>query len=355
MSELQDIKKRIITSLNNSGKDNAIKLADDPTCSLTRVAADGSNRSFYRFAGEHLACIAAFPEKTDSRELREARAAFHIGTHLRRTGACTPEIYGYDANSGMVLYEDLGTVHLYDVVKRSASSKHFPEQVRALYELALSRLAHMQLRGVDGFETSWCWDTPRYDKALMLERESAYFYKSCWQAVLNRKEVSGLDRDFVSLADEASKADSGYFLHRDFQSKNIMIVDGDVRFIDFQGGRLGPLAYDAASLLIDPYVQLPELLQQELFDYYADAVNEYTPIDREHLLYAYNVLAIQRNLQFAGAFCFLGVESSKPFFRSHIRPALISLNKLLKSDGVPYLPVLRDVAAQALDMLPETY
>ncbi len=355
MTELQNVKNRIIASLIKSGRKKAIQLAEDPSGSLAVVAADGSNRRFYRFTGKHLGCIAAFPEKTEQKELHEARAAYYIGTHLKRVGGCTPEIYGYDAESGMVLYEDLGAVHLYDVVKNSGSANNSLGPVKKYYEQALSLLAFMQLKGAEGFDTDWCWDTRRYDKTLMLERESSYFYKSCWLGLLKCREVPGIDEDFLALANEAAKADSSYFLHRDFQSKNIMIVDGGIRFIDFQGGRLGPLAYDAASLLIDPYVQLPDELQQELFDHYVDAVNDHLVIDHEQLLHSYNILAIQRNLQFTGAFCFLGVESGKPFFRKQIRPALISLNKLLIMDGVPDLPVLRDVATQALEILPETY
>ena len=116
----------------------------------------------------------------------------------------------------------------------------------------------MQVRGAVSFDPKWCWDTPQYDRMLMLERESGYFLQAFWQDLLGMEEPPGLQEEFFELADRAARIPAGYFLHRDFQSRNIMIHGGEACIIDFQGGRLGPLAYDLASLLIDPYVALPD-------------------------------------------------------------------------------------------------
>jgi aminoglycoside/choline kinase family phosphotransferase len=188
----------------------------------------------------------------------------------------------------------------------------------------------MQVRAADGFDPAWCWDTPRYDRQLMVERESGYFLRACCTDLL------GLDFDRPAvaaecnlLADEAAQAPAGFFLHRDFQCRNIMLADGSVRFIDFQGGRIGPLAYDLASLLLDPYAALPEGIQEHLIGVYLRALREEIAYDPEQFRHEYLALALQRNLQIIGAFAFLSQVRRKPFFVRYLEPALASLDRLL--------------------------
>jgi aminoglycoside/choline kinase family phosphotransferase len=177
----------------------------------------------------------------------------------------------------------------------------------------------------------------------MLEKESGYFLQAFCKDLLGIDSIpSGLNDEFTLLAGRASRQPAVYFLHRDFQSRNVMITDGDIRIIDFQGGRLGPLGYDLASLLIDPYVQLPEQVQQDLLEYYAEQLCSYG-LDDLAFLKGYPSLALQRNLQILGAFAFLGFQRQKNFFRQFIQPALLSLhNRLAQPDAKDY-PHLRQL------------
>jgi aminoglycoside/choline kinase family phosphotransferase len=188
----------------------------------------------------------------------------------------------------------------------------------------------MQVRAAEGFDPAWCWDTPRYDRQLMRERESGYFLRACCTDLLRLDfDREAVEAECARLADEAAQAPAHFFLHRDFQCRNIMLTGHEVRFIDFQGGRLGPLAYDLASLLLDPYVALPQTLQEHLLAVYLDALQEEIPYNPEQFLREYVFLALQRNLQILGAFAFLSQVRQKSFFAQFLRPALGSLCALL--------------------------
>ncbi len=311
---------------------------------VSPLAGDGSQRRFFRL---HLPdgrlVVAILPPADDAAGMAEARSAWLIGRHLHGAGVPVPELFAFDRQSGLILCEDLGGTKLYDLAGQGG------DRPRLYYRQAVRELARMQVRGGRGFDPAWCWDTPCYDRALMLERESGYFLQSlCLDLLRLDVDRAGLQREFNAIADEASAAPAGFFLHRDFQSRNIMIKENRVRFIDFQGGRPGPLAYDLASLLIDPYVALPQDVQNGLVNEYLQALHTYMEYDPERFRREYHYLSLQRNLQILGAFAFLGYRRGKPFFRPFVRPALCSLRALLaESPGRGY-PVLSRLVENCL-------
>lgn len=271
--------------------------------------------------------------------MAEARSAWLIGGHLHRAGVPVPEPLAHDPDSGLILCEDLGEVRLYDHLHGGRGAGE--GEVLRLYGEAVRELARMQIRGGEGFHESWCWQTARYDRELMLARESGYFLQALCRDLLGLEpDGAALAREFQSIADRAAAAPATYFLHRDYQSRNLMLANGTLRIIDFQGGRRGPLAYDLASLLIDPYVGLPERVQEELLDEYLRELAQLTGYDPDRFREEYRYLALQRNLQILGAFAFLGGQRGKKFFLPFIGPALCSLGARLASPGLNPCPVL---------------
>jgi aminoglycoside/choline kinase family phosphotransferase len=290
--------------------------------------------------------IAVAPPVGDSTGLREAASVWAIGCHLFARGIPVPELYSFDKKNGLLVCEDLGDVRLHDLVVQQGNSS---EMIADLYQQTVLGLARMQVRGRVNFDCSWCWDTDRYDRKLMLERESGYFLQAlCLDMLQLPVERQEIEREFIGLADRAQQADASFFLHRDFQSRNIMVQHGKVRFIDFPGGRLGPVAYDLASLLIDPYAALPERLQDDLLDLYLDEFTALVPYDRQRFKNEYLLLALQRNLQILGAFAFLSHQRSKPFFLQYIKPALYSLQTLLAKASPDEYLCLKALADQCL-------
>ncbi len=315
---------------------------------------DGSSRRFWRVSlGKQHLCLAIAPPSLREKDLAEARAARAIGTHLQQQDVRVPEQYGWDEEHGIILCEDLGDCKLHDYVvkEQERGAKECIAAIRPWYQQVIAGLTRMQIRGAMAFDPNWCWDSPRYDRTLMLERESGYFLRAFWQDLLGNKEPIGLQEEFVELADRAARIPSHYFLHRDFQSRNIMIHGEDVCFIDFQGGRQGPLGYDLASLLIDPYVTLSDDFQKELQELYLDKLEELIPVNRKGFREEYLLLALQRNLQIVGAFSFLSQHRKKIFFKQFLGPALISLEKLVKNELFAMFPVLKKTVGSALTSL----
>lgn len=306
------------------------RIATDPT--VQRLQADGSSRRFYRLREGDAPILAVLPpENADEKAMAEARSMACIGRHLHKQGAAVPEIYGWDEASGLVLCQDLGDQRLHDVGPADARRP-------ALYQTALARLAHMQVAGAAGFDPGWCWDTPQYDAKLMRERESDYFLQACCADLLHLPfDAAAVREECRKLAEAAAGAPAHFFLHRDCQSRNIMLAQGEPVFIDFQGGRLGPLAYDLASLLIDPYAALPADMQEHLLEVYLAELTKLTPYDREQFRHEYLLLSAQRNMQILGAFAFLSKVRGKPFFARFLAPASSSLAALLEHDAfAPY-------------------
>ncbi len=316
----------------------------DTVC-LQSISPDGSQRQFIRLVGpggRRLLIIK--PPEGDGIGLHEAESACFIGQHLYGRGIPVPEIYGFDPVNGQLFVEDLGDERLYDMLKQASEDKRL-----YWYKQVITELVRMQIQGADDFSLSWCWDTPRYDKQLMIKRESGYFLQALCRDYFNlsfdRQRIEGECR---LLAERAGRAPADYFLHRDFQSRNIMVKDNTVRIIDYQGGRLGPLAYDLASLLIDPYMALSTSLQQVVKKNYFRELRTYISYDSSQFEREYVLLALQRNLQILGAFAFLSRQRGKIFFSHFIRPALLSLNSLLAKPEATDYRALRVLAHQCL-------
>ncbi len=308
------------------------------------LAGDGSPRQFFRlFSSSSKTLVLVLPAKTEEAELAESRAAYFIGRHLYLCGVPVPEPFFWDEDSGILLFEDLGDMRLQDCAALG--------NLRELYRDTVVQLARMQCRAAENFDEKWCWDTPRYDRKLMLERESGYFLDAFWQGLLQQQIPQAIYEDFTLLADRAAQAPDHYFLHRDFQSRNIMIKNGRVRIIDFQGGRFGPLAYDLASLLNDPYVNLPYELRSELADIYFSELRGHIHLDRKDFDQQFTLLACQRNLQILGAFSFLSEVRRKRFFADFIKPSLKDLQQLLESEYLSDLRVLKGIIQKAARLL----
>lgn len=321
---------------------------------FTPLAGDGSSRLFFTISEGKASYCGVLPANENVQKgMAEARAAYNIGSHLKKRGIPVPEIHAFDPDSGFILFEDLGKTLLYDLLqgKKKKSGSSFEQEHIALYKEIIETLLYMQISGSVHFDRKWCWDTQRYDKKLMLERESGYFLQALCHDLLDIKNIpAALNDEFKHLAGRAARQPAVYFLHRDFQSRNLMVTRGKIRVIDFQGGRLGPMGYDLASLLIDPYAKIPDDIQQELLEHYLDHLCRYG-LDDLAFVKGYSSLALQRNLQILGAYAFLGFQKQKTFFRQFLFPATTSLQKLLAQPEAKDYPLLRKLTDTILGLL----
>lgn len=302
--------------------------ARDRGLSLTSpqpLAGDGSDRRFYRLLGSPTAVLLVHPVPPGG-DVNENDSYYLLGRHLRSRGAPVPEIYTYCREEAWILMEDLGDISLESAIKRQSQES----QVRYWYRQALEILMDMQIQGKEEFDYSWCFDTPALHRPFLWERECGYFVRAFLKGYLGLDiTMDDLAPDFERLLTGALPGGPNYFLHRDFQSRNLFITSGRLRIIDFQGGRLGPLGYDVASLLIDPYVDLSPAWQDELLDHYLDRLTSRLSVDPQAFREQYFHLALCRNLQILGAFGYLTKVKGKDYFARYIPPALTGLRRRL--------------------------
>jgi hypothetical protein len=293
-----------------------------------RLPGDGSERTFWRISlspsEKSVIAMENRPIRDFSR--RENLAYLKIGTHLSAKGLPLPRIYRHDLDRGWFLEEDLGDTNLQDLASRQKDRS-------VLYEKVAEILLRLQIQGSEGFNPAWTCQTKTYDRVVMRRYESDYFKNAFLGQYLGMKdEGPELERCFDHLADTASRAECRFFLHRDFQSRNILMSGDRIGILDWQGGRIGPLGYDLASLLIDPYTGLSGEEKNRVYESYLALLRKQGPrwVDSVERYFPY--LAIQRNLQILGAFSYLSKAKGKAYFEAYISPALRSLVGLL--DGL---------------------
>jgi aminoglycoside/choline kinase family phosphotransferase len=301
-----------------------------------RLSGDGSDRTIYRCQGGDSSVVVIMNKvESPQKDLPNENDSFHyIAGHLREKGIETPEIYHYDRDGGWFLLEDLGDLlfqrAILDVKEKS-------DLVRRRYLPLLGVLCQIQVEGKEGFDLKRTHNRP-YDSRFMREWESGYFCRFFLERYSNLKyRKEALSHELDELAREATEASQTVFLYRDFQSRNILIQGDRYRFVDFQGGRLGPPQYDIASLLIDPYVDLTEALREEFIDAYLAELGSRAPVLRNRFLKEYPFVAIHRNMQILGAFSFLSLVKGKTYFERFIPSAVRSLKASLGKEAfAPY-------------------
>ncbi len=317
--------------------------AESESLIWTKLKGDGSDRTWYRVTMEVTGQPSIImvdhglpPEECTC----EADSFAAIGLHLHKKGIPVPRIFAYDRNSGLIALEDLGDLHLQHVIRNAANN----EEVLSHYRAVIDRLILMGIEGEKGFDPSYTYQTPYYDQGLILERECRYFVEAFLNGYKGREiRFDDLKEEFEILAKRALGSRYNGFLHRDFQSRNILVRNQDYYLIDFQGGRLGPLQYDLASLLIDPYVELPRALQLKLLNYYLKRLSDFMTVDADEFLDAYVYCAMNRNLQILGAFGFLTCVKGKKDFEAYISPAVSSLKARLRTIEQSQCPKLSSI------------
>jgi len=312
-----------------------------------RLPSDGSKRLFYRLSGKEDSFIVMEHAPSGKAAEKENLSYLRIGEHLLGKGIPVARIFRYDIEHGWFIMEDLGKHSLQEIALGSQNRIE-------IYKRILEALVQLQIEGRKDFNPQWCAQTKRYDRSVMEKQESEYFFTYFVQGFLGLgKDFPTFMDSFTHLSRQCSRADNDFFLHRDFQSRNLIVQGERIGIIDWQGGRLGPLQYDLASLLIDPYVGLGSDERKLLYGYYLGLVERLLPGVSASFEAYYPYLAVQRNLQIVGAFSYLGNVQGKRWFLDYIPPALRSLIHLLEERDEPELRPLTVLVAEINERLIE--
>jgi NDP-sugar pyrophosphorylase family protein len=315
----------------------------DTSYKETQLAGDGSDRKWRRLRTSSNSVILADHGIVGSEKRSETGSFIRIGQHLAAKNIPVPAIYAADEFSGLVLLEDLGDVHLHTLVTATKDRN----KIVTLYRQVIDRLLMLSMAAYQDFDLRWTFQTEYYDQTLILEKECRYFMEAFINGVMKMKaSYQDLKQEFEMLADMTIEHAVTGLIHRDCQSRNIMWYNNQSYFIDFQGARIGPIQYDLASLLIDPYVSLDQNTQDQLLDYYDQKIALMAPKWRGKWQMGYACCRLTRNLQILGAFGYLSKVKGKSFFAGFIPTAVETLKNSLNTQPIADLGRLTELVNQ---------
>ena len=311
---------------------------------ISAMPQSGSYRQYYRISGNSKSAIGAF-----NPDHKENKAFITFSKHFRSIGLNVPEFYLDDKNSVTYLIEDLGDVSLFSFLSENRNLKEFPEKVTSYYKNSLEHLIRFQFEGSEGLDYSVCYPRSSFDKqSIMWDLNYfKYYFLKLTKTVFDEQL---LENDFNKFAEFLLSAEMNNFMYRDFQSRNIMIKDEKLYFIDYQGGRKGALQYDIASLLYDAKADVPQKIRDELVEFYIQHLNRRTKINRKEFLNHYYGYILIRILQAMGAYGFRGLYENKVHFLKSIPYSIKNLKYLIDNNLLPDgFPELRKSLAKIIN------
>ena len=315
---------------------------------IAPLPGSGSHRRYFRLSGEHgtvIGVIGTDPE--------ENRAFLTEARHFRSKGIPVPEILAVSPDGMSYLQEDLGSESLYDLVAEGRRRGDYSEAEAQLLCKAVAGLPRIQFEGARGLDFSVCYPDSAFN-ARMIDFDLNYF-KYCFlkTAGVEFREIP-LQDDFDRLKADLLSEDSDTFLYRDFQTRNVMVRNGEPWYIDFQGGRKGPVYYDVASFVWQARSRFPKPLKERLIRTYLDALKPYSDLGEAEFRQQLRLFVLLRTLQVLGAYGYRGKFEKKEYFLESIPYAMENLREILETpfERYPYLDaVLRELAAQPAPVL----
>jgi aminoglycoside/choline kinase family phosphotransferase len=296
-------------------------------CSPSRIEIllqSGSNRRYFRIigGGKSVIGVAGTSEK-------ENIAFVKIAQQFENQGIPAPKVLAVSDDFLCYLQTDLGNKTLFDELSN-----------KELLHKTIAWLPDIQFKVAENFDFSACFPQAEFD------RKNVFFdlnyFKYCFL------KLSGIEFDEVLLENDFEKlaeillqlSENNVFMYRDFQSRNVMIVDNEPYFIDFQGGRKGTIYYDVASFLWQAKANFPDELRNELIDTYLYNLKKYLTISKTDFLQKLRYFVLFRQMQVLGAYGFRGIFEQKQHFLQSMHFALENIKKLLPFEELPYLSEL---------------
>ncbi len=292
---------------------------------IENVRADGSNRAIIRLISGEISVIGVWgPDK------KENNAFINFSKHFLSKNLPVPQIYVYDEKKQIYLEKDLGRKTLFDYINEERKNNGFSNKIIEKYKKALYWLSLFQTKTLDGFNLDWCYPRKEFDEQSMMWDLNYFKYYFLKLGGIQFDEQK-LEDDYKIFVDYLKNAPRNFFLYRDFQSRNIMVLDNDLYFIDYQGGRKGFLAYDVASLLYDAKADIPFDIRLNLLDYYLSLDNIKSLIKKDEFLKYFYPFVFIRLMQAMGAYGLRGFYEKKEHFLTSVPYVIKNLEWLLEN------------------------
>jgi aminoglycoside/choline kinase family phosphotransferase len=283
---------------------------------VVALPRSGSDRIYFRLASANYSAIGAY-----NADVIENEAFFSFTQSFKQCEILVPELFGIAANRFVYLQQDLGAETLLDKLNEGS-----PQRLCYLKK-TLKQLPRLQVEAAANIDFSKCYPRKSFDYRSVMWDLNYFKYEFLKITGISFNEEQ-LENDFERLAKYFTQTDFPYFMYRDFQSRNVMWYNDEPWFIDYQGGRRGPLQYDVVSLLYSPKSGLNSTEREALLQFYIEELKTYIDVP-ESFEEDYYLLALLRILQALGAYSFRGVVENKPNFKPSIPVAISNLTELL--------------------------
>jgi len=295
------------------------------------IGAGGSDRKYYRIKRGRKSAVLLECKMDDP----DFKRQIEYTKFFLKFSIPVPELLEIDFDEKSAVFEDAGDTSLYNWLKCPREET----EIEDIYRKIIDTLVLLHTIATDHVAVCPLLKNRIFDYEYF-RWETDYFIERFVEEIRNMKadNIAGLENELNSLA---FKADSfpKTIIHRDFQSQNIMVMaDGGLQIIDYQGARMGPSAYDVVSILWDPYYRLQEDMREKLVDYYISKIED--KFDADYFRETLSVCRLQRHMQALGAYGYLSSVKGKKYFLKYVPEGL----RLLKEDS-----------ALLKDMYPELY
>lgn len=299
---------------------------------VTRIPGAGSDRKYFRLSGEGGSAVGVCGVS-----VAENESFIRLARFLRAGGIDVPEVYGADESGLYYLQEDLGDKSLFSILST--------EEAPVLLEECMRSLAAMQT--LPGIEETAAGCNPDFNRQSVMW--DLNYFKYCFlKTVAVTFDEEALEKDFNRFADDICRWPEGTagFMYRDCQSRNVMIKGGKPYWIDFQGARRGPSAYDAASFLWQAKACFSTETRERLLGIYLEEFSRRSGIPREVMEREVYKMVALRGLQVLGAYGFRGLIEKKAHFIESLRFGIANLGTILESGVLNPYPELQRVCRE---------
>lgn len=309
---------------------------------VNELPSSGSNRRYFRLTGTPTLI------GVSGTSIEENQTFLYMADHFRKKGLPVPEVVAKSEDNTLYLQEDLGDMLLFNAIEKGRKTNVFDEEEKQLLHKTMRLLPTIQFTGADGMDFSYCYPQSEFNSRSILW--DLNYFKYCFLKTTGIEfQEDRLEDDFQKMANVLLRNSSETFMYRDFQSRNVMIKDGEPWLIDFQGGRKGPIYYDVASFLWQAKANYPDSLRQELLKEYIEALRQYQSVDETYFHAQLRHFVLFRTMQVLGAYGFRGYFEKKPHFIQSVPFAIANLRQLLQ-EPYPEYPYLCHVLKELTEL-----
>jgi len=302
----------------------------EPVETIEALKAHASDRQIFRLSSPNYTFIGVSND-----DQSENKAFIEFTRHFEAFGLPVPKIYAVSKDCLHYLQQDLGEATLMDhLVAARTDQDPFPAEIEELYLKAVTCLPRFQIEAGETINYDFCCQAKAFDRDSMIFDMNS-FQNNFLKHVLPHTDAAALQSNYNKFADLLSAAESNFFMYRDFQARNIMICRGEPYFIDYQGGRLGPLQYDLVSLLYQSRTKIPEEARARLLEAYISETSKYVEINTEKFYTHYYGFVFLRLMQVLGVYGKMGIVGGREYFLNNIPYALDNLKELLEEERLP--------------------